>query len=180
MSSAAHAASPPAVPYAPYNGNLDLMDFPREEGDLWRDLDMRNADDAGVMFVGAFKEDARALIDDNLPQGPIDSTTMDQAKHEGRGICAFCRSVLAQPVVDDATGRVVDAQLFAIYMRPGTGWRPEVVPNALETPFLKIFDWRYVQFEVRLLDKVQGEFDLNTPLDRIRAKIVEQLQEMKE
>ncbi|KAE9986966.1 hypothetical protein EG328_004098 [Venturia inaequalis] len=152
-------ASPPAVPYEPYNDDLHFMEFPREEGDLSSDLDGRTTWDAGVTCVGSFKEDARALVDGDVPEGPIDSATVDQTYHEGHGVCAFCRFVFAQPVVK--------------------GSRPEVMPNALQTPFLKILDWRYVQFEVRLLDRVQGEYNLNTPLARIRAKIVEQLQEMK-
>jgi hypothetical protein len=172
-------ASPPAVPYEPYNDDLHFMEFPREEGDLSSNLDGRTTWDAGVTCVGSFKEDARALVDGDVPEGPIDSATMDQTYHQGHGVCAFCRLVFAQPVVN-AKGKVVDAELFAIYIRRGIGSRPEVIPNALQTPFLKILDWRYVQFEIRLLDRVQGEYNLNTPLARIRAKIVKQLQEMKQ
>ena len=178
MSSSTNA-SPPAVPYEPYNGDLDFMDFPREEDELSVDLDMRDTADAGVACVGSFKEDARALIDGNLPEGPIDTATIDKAYHEGNHVTDFCRFVFAQPVMD-AKGKVVDAELFAIYLRRGKKGRGEVVPNALQTPFLKINDWRYVQFEIRLLDKVQGEYDLNTPLARIRARIVEQLRDMKD
>jgi len=76
--------------------------------------------------------------------------------YEGCHVTDFYLIVFAQPVMD-ANSNVVDAELFAIYLRRGKkkGWR-KMLPNPLQTPFLKVNDWRYMRFDIRFLDKVNS------------------------
>lgn len=176
MSSSTNTSAPAPPPFELYMGDTALLSFPKAEDDLLSRLDMRDTDDAGVICVGCFKEDARAWLP-NLPAGPIDAAVLDSAvdAHEGRHALDLCRIVIAQPI-RGASGTIEDAELFAIYLRRGRSGGSEQVPNALAEPFVKISDWCYVQFELRLLNKhPDGGWDLYTSLSEIRSKIVAQL-----